>query len=363
MAFFPVSPSDGQQASVGNIVYQWSAATGAWNRVGTTVVPLVDGSLVTITGNLLVSGSGNSSFGGNLSIASNLQTLSLNASGNIIALGNIASNNLSISDQVRANGNITGQRLISNSIISATGTISSLNNITAVNTVQGNLLLSLGDISATGNILGVFVRGTNELISDGTISAAGNITSSGNISSGNIQTSGLISATGNVRAGNLIAVANVSAAGNVAGTFFIGNGAFLTGVVTGGGGGAGNRANVSVTTGTLANAASFVGNITLAAGYAIYKVTTTGAAWVRLYSNTVTQSSDSSRSQFNDPQPGAGVMVEAITTAANTVLISPAAVGWNDSTPVSNSIPITITNLASGSASITVTLTYLGLEV
>ena len=62
MAFFPVSPTDGQQANVGNITYQWSAATGAWNRVGTTVVPLFDQPLVSITGNLLVTGNGTSLF-------------------------------------------------------------------------------------------------------------------------------------------------------------------------------------------------------------------------------------------------------------------------------------------------------------
>jgi hypothetical protein len=362
MAFFPVSPSDGQQASVGNIVYQWSAATGAWNRVGTTVVPLVDGALVTITGNLLVSGVGNSAFGGNLSVASNLETLNLNTNGNVAALGNISANNASITSEVRASGNIVGQRLISNSIISATGTITSLNNISAVNTIQGNLVLSLGDMTAVGNVLAGNVQALNNLISDGAISALGQITASGNVIGANLVTSGQVTAAGNVSAGNVIAVANVSAAGNVSGTYILGNGALLTGVVTGGGG-AGNRANVTVTTGSLANAASFVGNVSLAKGYAVYKVTTNGAAWVRLYSNIATQTSDASRNQFTDPQPGSGVMVEAITTGANIVLISPAAVGWNDSSPVSNSIPITVTNLANSTATISVTITYLGLEL
>jgi hypothetical protein len=61
----------------------------------------------------------------------------------------------------------------------------------------------------------------------------------GNVTAGNVLTGGLISATGNVTAGNLIslgavsATGNLSAAGNVAGTFFLGNGALLTGLSLG----------------------------------------------------------------------------------------------------------------------------------
>lgn len=45
-----------------------------------------------------------------------------------------------------------------------------------------------------------------------------------------------VSVTGNVTGGNIVTLGTVSAAGNVTGNYFIGNGAFLTGISGGGGG-------------------------------------------------------------------------------------------------------------------------------
>jgi hypothetical protein len=159
-----------------------------------------------------------------------------------------------------------------------------------------------------------------------------------------------------------LATANLSAVGNVQGTYILGNGALLTGVVTGGGG-AGNRANVNATTASLANAAVFNGTVTLAKGYTIYKITTSAASWVRVYTNAAARLSDAGRSQTTDPQPGAGIIAEAITTGANVVVMSPATIGFNDENPVSNSIPIAVTNLSGSTTAVTVTFTYLGLEI
>ena len=346
MAFFPVSPTDGQQANVGNIVYQWSAAVGAWNRVGSTVNNfLVDGPTLNITGNIICSGSGISQFNG-AGIA--MPTGNLTAQ-NIIC-GNVTASALSVI-QVAASGALSGASLAVSGAITANGSISSQSAISSAQQVSAPLLSSTGNLVVTGDIIG-----------GGNVTAAGNVQAAGITATGSISAATDIAASGNLNAGNVITLGNVSASGNVAGTFFIGNGAFLTGVVTGGGGGAGNRANVLINTGSIANAATFTGTVTLAKGYAVYKITTTDAAWVRLYSNAATQSSDSSRGQDTDPQPGSGVMVEAITNGANIVLISPAAVGWNDENPVSNAIPISVTNLSGGSADIGVTFTYLGLE-
>jgi hypothetical protein len=201
------------------------------------------------------------------------------------------------------------------------------------------------------------------LVQGGTLSAVGNATVAGNITGG-----GSISAPGNITGGNLLtigsvlATANLSAVGNVQGTYILGNGALLTGVVTGGGG-AGNRANVNATTASLANAAVFNGTVTLAKGYSIYKITTSAASWVRVYTNIAARTADASRSQTTDPQPGAGVIAEVITTGANTVVMSPATIGFNDENPVSNTIPITVTNLSGSTTAVTVTFTYLGLEI
>lgn len=346
MAFFPASPTDGQQANVGNIVYQWSAAVGAWNRLGSTVNNfLVDGPILTITGNILCTGSGVTQFTG-----SGIALPSGNLTAQNIICGNATASALSVI-QVTASGSLSGASLAVSGAITANGLISAQSLISSAQQVTAPLLTSTGNLVVNGDMIG-----------GGNVTAAGNVQSQGMVATGSITSLNNVVATANVTAGNVISLGNVSASGNVSGTFFIGNGAFLTGVVTGGGGGAGSRADVLINTGSIANAATFTGTVNLAKGYAVYKVVTTDAAWVRLYSNAATQSADSGRNQDNDPQPGSGVMVEVITNGANTVLISPAAVGWNDDSPVSNAIPISVTNLSGGAADIGVTFTYLGLE-
>ena len=356
MAFFPASPTDGQQANVGNITYQWSAAIGAWNRVGSTVNSfLVDGATVAISGNIFCSGSGTSQFAADLDVGGNI-TAGANVNSATINTGNILASNISTTS-VTAAGALSAGSITTTGTIIATGQISTSSILSSSQQVTAPAVITSGNITAGTNIIGggnVTVPGT---VSAQDVSATGNVTALTNISS-----SGTVTASGNITGGNVISLGAVSATGNVSGNYILGNGSLLTGVVTGGGG-AGNRANVTINTGSIANAATFTGNINMAKGYAVYKITTTDAAWVRLYSNATTQSADSSRDQDTDPQPGSGVMVEAITNGANIVLISPAALGWNDDNPPSNAIPISVTNLSGGSADIGVTFTYLGVEL
>jgi hypothetical protein len=67
----------------------------------------------------------------------------------------------------------------------------------------------------------------------GNITTAGLVTAAGNITGGNLRTAGLITATGNVTGGNVLTVGQISATGNITGNFYIGNGAFLTGLSAG----------------------------------------------------------------------------------------------------------------------------------
>jgi hypothetical protein len=350
MAFFPATPTDGQQANVGNIVYQWSAATGAWNRIGSTINSfLVDGPILAISGNILCSGTGVSQFNaelnvlGNLLVAGNVTSARMNT-------GNISAGNVTATTVVSL-GAITGGSINTSGAITATGQILTNSTLSSTQQITAPLINSTGALIVADDING-----------GGNVTVPGNVTAQNLLSTNSVTSLNAISAAGNVTGGNIISLGGVSATGNVSGNYILGNGSLLTGVVTGGGG-AGNRANVTINTGTIANAATFTGNVVMAKGYAVYKIATTNAAWVRLYSNATTQSEDSGRSQNNDPQPGSGVMVEAITNGANVVLISPSALGWNDSTPPSNAIPISVTNLSGGSADIGVTFTYLGIEI
>lgn len=347
MSFFPLSPVNGQQANVGNITYQWNSSTGAWNRVGTTVTNIIDGITVNITGNLNATGTGQQTFAGRISSGGNIT-----ATGNVQGAHVIASQSGTIGTNLSVGGNITAAGAANVSTVNA-----SLVNATTQVAVGSAYLdgsqLVVNNVNAGNAVTSPYVSTTTLLASNAALSSA---TVTGNITAGNISTTGSATHTGNINVGN------VNATGNVAGTFILGNGAFLTGVVTGGGGGAGNRANISTTVGPLSNAVSINADLTGYKGYAIYKITTSAASWVRVYTSSAARTADATRDQDTDPQPGAGVIAEIITSGANTVVVSPAAIGFNDDNPVSNTVPIAITNLSGAPATLTVTMTVLQLE-
>jgi hypothetical protein len=348
MSFFPTSPVNGQQANVGNITYQWNSTTAAWNRVGTTVTNIIDGITVNITGNLNATGTGQQTFAGRIS-----------SGGNISASGNIQGAHIIASQTMAAGGNITsGGNIIASGAANVSTLNASLVNATTQVAVGSAYLdgsqLVVNNVNAGNAVTSPYISTTTLLASNAALTSA---TVTGNITAGNISTTGSASHSGNITVGNVIAT------GNVSGTFILGNGAFLTGVVTGGGGGgAGNRANISATVGPLSNAVSINSDLTGYKGYALYKIATSAASWIRVYTSSSARTADATRTQDVDPQPGAGVIAEIISTGANTVIVSPAAVGFNDDTPVSNTVPIAITNLSGAPATITVTLTMLQLE-
>lgn len=140
----------------------------------------------------------------------------------------------------------------------------------------------------------------------------------------------------------------------------------LSWVAQSGGGGTSlqSRNTVSVTTASLADTAT--GNVTFtgaAKGYVLYKIQTTAAAWVRLYTDISSRTSDSSRAEGVDPSAGAGVVAEVVTTGAQTVLISPGTLGFNNESSPVTEIYAAVTNKSGSTATITVTLTILKIEV
>jgi hypothetical protein len=94
----------------------------------------------------------------------------------------------------------------------------------------------------------------------------------------------------------------------------------------------------------------------------LLKVQTSAAAWVRIYVSEAARIADATRTEGEDPLPGAGIIAEVITTGAETVLITPGAIGFNDELVVTTNIPCRVTNKSGGDASITVTLTAIQLE-
>jgi hypothetical protein len=122
------------------------------------------------------------------------------------------------------------------------------------------------------------------------------------------------------------------------------------------------RATPSGSTGAIANNATANITITGAKSYLLYKIQTSAAAWVRLYTDTSSRSSDSSRTEGTDPIPGSGVIAEVITVGASSQLISPGAIGFSNEGPASTNIYLAVTNKSGSSVDITVTLTILSLE-
>jgi hypothetical protein len=110
------------------------------------------------------------------------------------------------------------------------------------------------------------------------------------------------------------------------------------------------------------NNATTTFNINGFKGYNLYKINVSAAAWVRLYTNAAARSADSVRSITSDPTSDAGVIVEVITTGSQTVVLSPAVLGYNDENPVTTNIPASVTNLSGQTATITVTLTLVKTE-
>ena len=92
------------------------------------------------------------------------------------------------------------------------------------------------------------------------------------------------------------------------------------------------------------------------------KITTSAACWLRIYTDAASRSADSTRVQGVDPFPGSGVIAEIISTTAQTIVISPGTIGFNNESSPTTAIPVAITNLSGSSAAITTTVTLLQLE-
>jgi hypothetical protein len=137
----------------------------------------------------------------------------------------------------------------------------------------------------------------------------------------------------------------------------------INSTASGGGVGLGSRADVTGTTGSIADGAT--GNIAITGykAYALLKMVVEHEAWVRIYTDTASRTADASRAEGVDPTPGSGVIAEVITTSApQTILISPGTIGFNNEGTPATSIPIAVTNKSGTTRTITVTLTVLQLE-
>ena len=133
-----------------------------------------------------------------------------------------------------------------------------------------------------------------------------------------------------------------------------------------GSGGSGLQARATGTgnTGSITDGTAVDVNISdLAKTYALLKIETSHAAWVTVYTDDASRTSDAGRNEFTDPSPGTGVIAEVVTTGAATQIITPGTVGWNnDTTPTDVAYLKVVNKSGSAQSDITVTLTYVALE-
>ena len=120
------------------------------------------------------------------------------------------------------------------------------------------------------------------------------------------------------------------------------------------------RSTIIGTTGTISDNNSADLDITGGAPtYALLKIQSNDASWVRLYTDTASRTADASRVITDDPAPDAGVVAEIITTGNQVIKMSPGVIGWLDT---GTTVHARVTNLSGGARAITVTLTLLALE-
>lgn len=122
---------------------------------------------------------------------------------------------------------------------------------------------------------------------------------------------------------------------------------------------ASENTNVSIAPGDVRNLTiSNVGKT-----YALLKIQTSAAAWVTIYTDTVSRTADASRPETQEPSPGSGVLAEIITTGPTTQILTPGIFGFNNDPTISSNVYVKLVSKeSSGTTLHTVTLHYLQLE-
>jgi hypothetical protein len=184
--------------------------------------------------------------GTSLSLTGNIDAGNVYTGGAVSAASTITGGNIATGGTVSATGTINGGNVLTGGLISATGTITSASTITGGNILTGGVVSAVGNITGGNAFIGGIVSATSTItagnvLTAGDVSAGGSLTG-GNIftggvvsavstiTGGNLATGGTVSASGTITGGNIATAGTVSATGNITGNYFLGNGAFMTGI-------------------------------------------------------------------------------------------------------------------------------------
>ena len=218
------------------------------DSTSTTSGALVVAGGVGVNGDLYVAGNVVGNFVATTqTFAGNLTGGNLLSGGVMSAAGNVSGGNIRTTGQVSATGNVTGNYFVGNgaaltgivvsggtSIVNGSSNVRVLANSNVTITVAGTSNVAVwantggfvsGVLSATGNVTGGNIRTVGQVLATGNVTGENIIASSGIGAAGDIGVGGVIFANGNISTGN-----SLNAVGNIVGSYFLGNGSFLTGL-------------------------------------------------------------------------------------------------------------------------------------
>ena len=249
---------------------------------------------------------------------------------------------------------VTGRGATTSSNLTLSGTLAVNNTISVADDVVANFGASSdGRISYTSSTNRFYVRvpgGSGDLILGA--GPAVRITNENGLTDRAVFTSSGATVTGALTAGGLTYPTSNGTSGQVLTSDGAGN-------VTWTNGGLQPRTTAQVTT-SIANGGTANVSLTTPKTYALLSIQLSHAAWVTLYTDTASRTSDSGRARTTDPTPGSGVLAEVITTAARTQLITPGTICFNSAG--SGTTYAKVVNDSGATNNITVTLTYVQLE-
>ena len=126
----------------------------------------------------------------------------------------------------------------------------------------------------------------------------------------------------------------------------------------------GQRTVISKSTGSVGAGSSTIMFFDGFKSYGLLKVAINHPAWITLYVDSASRTSDNGRSYLTDPDPGSGIIAEvrSTTSGSSTFLMSPGVIGWNNDSTPSEKIYARVTNNDSTTRDITIDLTVIKME-
>jgi hypothetical protein len=124
------------------------------------------------------------------------------------------------------------------------------------------------------------------------------------------------------------------------------------------------RADVTLTTGSIADSGTETGSIAITAtSTALLVIAADRSCRVRLYTTSTARDADAARVVTTKGTPGTGLLAEFVFAAASTIPVSPVAILANDESPTQMRVFYNVENTSGAASAVAVTLTVLPLEI